>query len=628
MCGIAGIVLRENAEQLPVKIRLLTDSIAHRGPDGEGIHVRDNVAIGHRRLSIIDLEGGAQPMLDASGRYCLTFNGEIYNYKTLRQQLEGKGFVFKTASDTEVVLKAYMYWGRECVKRFRGMFAFGIADFERRQIFLARDPLGIKPLVYLKQPSFTAFASEIRGLRLLAGNALDIDPQAVDEYLLCDFIAAPRTVYRGMRKLEPGHYCEISFDGSVSDSTAYWQFEFRPDYTVSREEWLEALETTLQESVRAHLVSDVPFGAFLSGGIDSTAVVSYMANELSDPVRTFSIGFDDSSYDESQYSNYVADRWQTEHQLFVMKSDAMSVLPQLVERYGEPIAGPSAIPTYYMCQAAASKVKMVLSGDGADEAFGGYWRYFQWLEWIHLQDHRQLARQHGVEGEFLKNSANEQRLPSFDKWICHHTTFGAPERAQLWGSKWPAVDCSHNLRMREFFNLAEAYTAGHRVQFADVNTYLQKILTKMDMMSMIHGLEVRTPIVDIRVYELAARIPEEYNFHRDRDGRFTGKTLLKELLLKYFPQDFVYRKKQGFKVPLESWLFKDVANKNVVEERLLSNASALSGHFDQQALRAMLPTLRDKQVWSLLFLEEWVRGQGVTPAVQFDQSRLSAPRDA
>ncbi len=383
MCGIVGL-LRFDAQTADYDtVAPLIKALVHRGPDDEGLIVRGPAILGHTRLSIIDLEGGRQPLANEDETVWITYNGEIYNYRELREYLEAKGHIFRTKSDTEVIVHAYEQWGDSCVEYFRGMFAFAILDLRVRRFFLGRDHFGIKPLYYLRTNTFFAFASEIQVLRLLPDVDWTLDLGAIDEYLRLRYIPAPKTIYCNVQKMLPAYRLSVTFDGKCSPPEEYWQLEFRPNFRRSQEDTLEELDEVVRDSVRAHLVADVPFGAFLSGGVNSSTIVAYMAEILGRPIATFSIGFDETGFDELPYARQAANIWHTEHQEEIVKPAALSILPQLVQNYGEPFGDHSAIPTYYVSRLARSRVTMVLSGDGGDECFAGYEdTYGRWVEHI------------------------------------------------------------------------------------------------------------------------------------------------------------------------------------------------------------------------------------------------------
>ncbi len=370
MCGIAGFVSAQVADRRRV-LRSMAERIRHRGPDGIGEHDDGLAALAHTRLSIIDVAGGAQPLTNEDGTIWITFNGEIYNFKELRKTLENCRHVFKSATDSEVIVHAYEEWGTDCFEKFRGMFAVGIWDSRKQQLIVARDRLGIKPVVYCQGREGFAFASEIQSLTVWPGFDPTIDQQAIDLYLFLQYIPQPFTAYSCLRKLPPASYVIVSANGECSAPVRYWNLRFEPNHTRSLSQWTEEFDHVLKESVFLHTVSDVPFGAFLSGGLDSSTVVSYMSGILKEPVRTFSIRFSETEFDESPYARLVANQFGTQHFEETVEVDAISILPKLVQHYGEPFADSSAVPTYYVSQLASQHVKMVLSGDGGDESLAG-----------------------------------------------------------------------------------------------------------------------------------------------------------------------------------------------------------------------------------------------------------------
>ncbi len=590
MCGIAGILAAVPAERLRVGASALADAQRHRGPDGAGVHVDGPVALAHRRLSIIDLAAGAQPLANEDDTVWITFNGEIYNYRELRRTLEDRGHRFRTQSDTEVIVHAYEEWGDGCVTHLRGMFAFAIADGRRKRLFLARDHFGIKPLVYVEQPGFFAFASELQAFHTLGDLATNLDIRALDEYLALQYIPAPRTVYQQVRKLPPGHSMSVDYDGRVHGPQRFWRPEFRPDTFRSQSDWLEAFDATLRDSVQAHMVADVPVGAFLSGGLDSTAVVA-MAQEIStQPIHTFSIGFKDPAHDESAWSHEAATRLKTIHTCEVLEVDALSSLAALVQHYGEPFGDSSAVATMAVSQLAVKDVKVALTGDGGDEGMAGYHSHMLWLQSVSQQGGNMLTR------------------PPVDAWQQFIQYCDPGTRARLWGG----AHRDETLLPIESFEQAwaEARDLGvvQRVQYLDAMTYLPyDILTKVDIASMAHSLETRTPLVDVPVWDLLTQMPEKVNIGLDPLGQLTGKHVLKQLLSRYFPEKFVHRKKQGFGVPLARWFAPDGAARQFVEERLLGGDSMLRTLFDPTPAGDLLRRGQHGPVWVLLVLEEWLR---------------------
>ena len=590
MCGIAGILAPFPTERLHATASVLADAQRHRGPDGAGVHVQGPVALAHRRLSIIDLEAGAQPLANEDSNIWITFNGEIYNYRELRSTLEQRGHRFRTQSDTEVIVHAYEEWGDRCVTHLRGMFAFAIADGRRQRLFLARDQFGIKPLVYVEQAGWFAFASEIQAFHQLDGLQVDLDVRALDEYLALQYIPAPRTAYRQIRKLPPGHTMSVDYDGRVHGPQRYWRPEFRQGEFRSNADWFDAFDATLRDSVRAHMVADVPVGAFLSGGLDSTGVVAMAQEIATQPVRTFSIGFTDPAHDESAWAAEAAQRLGTRHTCEILEVDALSSLASLVQHYGEPFGDSSAVATMAVSKLAAREVKTVLTGDGGDEGLAGYHSHMLWLHWVSQQGDAMLKR------------------PPVEAWQRCIQYCDPHTRSRLWAGNHRG----DTLLPIESFETAwaEARDLGvvQRVQYLDAMTYLPyDILTKVDIASMAHSLETRTPLVDVRVWDLLTQMPEGVNVGVDPLGQLTGKHVLKRLLSRYFPDRFVHRRKQGFGVPLSRWFAPDGEARAFVEERLLGSDSRLRTLFDPSAARDLLQNGQHGPVWVLLVLEEWLR---------------------
>lgn len=608
MCGIAGIIcncslLRNN------ELTKMMHNLAHRGPDKSGIFLKKNIGIAHTRLSIIDPSTGHQPMGNELESCWITYNGEIYNYQELRSFLINKGYKFRTNSDTEVILYAYEEWGYDCVKKFRGMFAFSIVDFKNQTMFLARDHLGIKPLVYLQAPNLFAFASEIQALRSLSDIEWELDLDAIDQYLLLQYIPAPQSAFKQIKKLPPAHYMVIDFGGEVIKYQRYWQFTFCPDYSKTEAEWLEQLDAILNDSVKHHLVSDVPFGAFLSGGIDSSAVVAYMSRFLNRPIKTFSIGFDEPSYDERKYAEIVSEKWGTEHYSEIVSPNALEILPKLVQHYGEPFGDSSSIPTYYVSKLARKHVPMVLSGDGGDELFAGYASYIAWADYVAMEKPlwKKALKPIACALMPLRYPWPYHGKESLDSWLQFITCLPTAWRERLWKPEFRKSTNKTLDIFEKFYEETRGFEDVHKVQYMDINTYLPyDILTKVDVASMMHGLEVRTPLVDRSVLDISSRIPSEYTFLRKRQS-FSGKHLLKKLLSKYYSEDFLYRKKQGFSIPINQWFKDEQIFKIEVEERLFSSESKLCKYFDQKEMKNTVMNQHEGIIWLLLFLEEWMR---------------------
>jgi asparagine synthase (glutamine-hydrolysing) len=608
MCGIAGIL---NFNQEPVDPRILKKMMAclsHRGPDDSGFTVHRQIGLGHRRLSIIDLEHGTQPMSNEDGSAWLVFNGEIYNYRDLRDDLVLRGHHFRTNSDSEVILHGYEEWGKACTERFRGMFAFAVADFKKRRLFIARDHFGIKPLFYISTSRFFAFASEIQALCQIPEVSREMNLRALDQYLWLQYIPGPHTIWRDVQKLLPAHRLFVDFHDGISDPEEYWDLKICPDMSRSEKELVEELDSVLEETVRAHLVSDVPFGAFLSGGVDSSGIVAYMARVLNHRFKTFSIRFEEQSFDETPYSRQAADRWGTEHIVHTVTPNAVDILPDLVRHYGEPFGDSSAIPTYWVSKLASESVPMVLSGDGGDELFGGYESYLGWLSWLH-GDGRALYKKLAYPfAHFLFPARYPQRLPSLENWFRHISFFPQDRRFSLWRPEYhSAFSASLPLHEKCFEKSAPLQDTLLKVQYLDFKTYLPfNILPKVDIASMMHGLEVRTPLVDLRVAEFSARLPVAMKVRKTNNGRWSGKILLKTCLSKYYPESFLDRPKMGFSVPMKAWLAKGGALRPIAEKRLLSPDSLIGRFFNPSSIVNIVQSDYYHFLWVLLFLEEWL----------------------
>lgn len=606
MCGIAGLITQENNQN---KIQNMLKVLKHRGPDGSGVFGFGNGAIGQSRLAIIDAEGGAQPMSDTSDKYWITYNGELYNYLELRAYLISKGLIFRTDSDTEVLIQAYAYWGIDCVKHFRGMFAFCIVDTTKKELFLARDHFGIKPLLYANNSKVFAFASEIQALKPLDDIKWDINLTAIDQYLTYQYIPSPNTIYREISKLPPAHFMRVDFSGEIQEQTCYWQLDFKADYSKTELEWIEELELCIKESVKSHLIADVPFGAFLSGGIDSSLVVGYMSQIMSNPVKTFSIGFEDEGFSELKYAREVVNFWGTDHFEAIVKPDALGILPELVKHYGEPFGDSSAIPTYYLSKLAKQHVTMALSGDAGDELFAGYSSYTD--RWT-----RHLSAVPEHLGSFKKglypilNSILPQRYPlrtaNFTDWQRYIQFYAKNARTNLWKSEYKvqlfATDAIHEQK----WNLSRSYSHFQRAQMLDFQTYLPNdILAKVDIASMMNSLEVRTPLLDLRVVELASQIPETFNINKT-SGTWEGKQLLKKIIAKDLGKDFAFREKMGFAAPISKWFADTHKSSQEVSERLLSPGNGLDTIFEKNELKKVANGSNSGHQWLLVFLQEWM----------------------
>ncbi len=622
MCGIAGRV--NFISGAPVDrgiVQRMCDLLAHRGPDGDGVWCDGPVGLGHRRLAIIDLSPlGRQPMATDDGSLTVTFNGEIYNFPELRSELEGLGHHFRSRTDTEVILAAYRQWGIDCVRRLAGMFAFVLWDAPRRRVFAARDRLGKKPFAYRLDRDGLVFASEAKAFIADPSFQTDVDLQSISHYLSYQYIPAPRSGLAGVQKLPPAHTLVIE-DGRVSVER-YWQLSYRQKTLVPESEALEALTDHLRRAVRRRLLSDVPLGAFLSGGIDSGLVVSFMAECLDTPVRTFSIGFHEVEYDELPAARLVAERYGTTHREFVVRPNAIDLLPQLVWHYGEPYADSSALPTYILAALTRRHVTVALTGDGGDESFGGYDRYVasamaRRLDVVPLAARRAVAAVTGAAAgmsshprvqrahRFAQGVAEPRASRGYASWMMHFT----PEaKARLCTPDFLAAapEDGYGL-LDDAFASSDATDAVERVLDADVRTYLpEDLLVKVDIATMAHGLEARSPFLDHELMEFAAALPAGLKV---RSGE--TKVLLRRLAASRLPGRLLTLPKKGFGVPIDHWFrgqLRDFARDTLLDGRL-AGRQYFNMHVIEQMLAEHSAGRRSwhLQLWNLVMLELWHR---------------------
>jgi asparagine synthase (glutamine-hydrolysing) len=598
----------------------MCEVIRHRGPDDEGIHVEPGLGLGMRRLSIIDLAGGRQPIHNEIGTIRVVFNGEIYNYRELRDELERHGHLFYTSSDTETIVHAYEEWGEDAFARLRGMFGIALWDQPARTLLLARDRAGQKPLHYAERNGRLYFGSEIKSL--LAADAVEprLNAAALDHFLAFLYTPRDESIFEGIHKLPPGHYLRWR-NGHVA-VRQYWQIAADEPFAGSEADAVDALRTILEEAVQSHMVSDVPLGAFLSGGVDSSAVVGMMARSSSRAVKTFSIGFDDPEFDELDHARTVARHFGTDHHEFVVKPDGLAILDDLIGHFDEPFADSSAIPTWYVSEIARRHVTVVLSGDGGDELFGGYDRYLphprvERFDRIAVPGLRAAASlawpllPHGARGKnFLRHVARDQN----GRYLDSVSFFHPDERAALYaGDVRAAVGRSAERTFSRHFDRFAALPHDSRMMRVDFETYLpEDVLTKVDRMSMAHSIESRVPLLDNRVIDFAASLPARFKI---RDGR--RKHILKETLQSMLPGGILARRKQGFGIPLGTWfrggltdLFSDVLDAPRTRQR---------GYFESafvgRLLREHLAGRRDHtlRLWQLLVFELWHRQYLDTP---------------
>nr|WP_295080139.1 XrtA/PEP-CTERM system amidotransferase [uncultured Roseateles sp.] len=627
MCGITGIFdTRGQRDISRAVLQRMNDSQQHRGPDEGSLHLEPGLGLGHRRLSIIDIATGQQPLFNEDGSVVVVFNGEIYNYQSLIPELQALGHVFKTKSDTEVIVHAWEAWGVDCVQRFRGMFAFALWDRNQQCFFMARDRLGVKPFYYaLLDDGSLLFGSELKSLMAHGGLKREIDPCAVEEYFALGYVAEPRTIFKQAKKLPPASTLLIRRGERVGEPRRFWDVRFSLDAKISDQEACETLTAKLQESVRLRMIAEVPLGAFLSGGVDSSAVVAMMARQSGDEsVNTCSIAFEDPAFNEAAFAQTVADRYHTRHRVETVQSDDFDLIDTLARLYDEPYADSSAIPTYRVCQLARKHVTVALSGDGGDETFGGYRRYKD-----HLMEERLRATlPMGVRRPLF--GALGQLYPKAD-WAPRvfraKTTFEAmardsvqayfhtmsllrgKERMALYSKSFKSELAGYTAC--EVFN-RHAANAGTDdplalIQYIDTHTYLVgDINTKVDRASMAHSLEVREPLMDHEIVEWLATLPSSLKM---RNGE--SKFLLKKAMEPYLPNDIMYRPKMGFAVPLARWFRGPLRQR--VREALLAGPLVDSGMFDVNELQRLVEHhesgRRDYStpMWSLLMYDAFLR---------------------
>jgi asparagine synthase (glutamine-hydrolysing) len=567
MCGICGIIDLNGAPVRRQSIEKMADSLWHRGPDDAGYHFEPAVGLGHRRLSIIDLNTGQQPISNEDGSVWVVFNGEIYNYLDLRSRLQSHGHQFRTNSDTEVIVHLYEEVGEQCFSQLRGMFAIALWDRPRRQTILARDRIGKKPLFYSHHDSRLVFGSELKAITAAGEATGEMDITALADYFTFLYIPAPKSIYSEVRKVPAAHYIVFSANGARQQS--YWDLRFSEAEDRSEEEWCGAVHQALMEAVRVRLMSEVPLGSFLSGGMDSSAVVACMARSLNRPVAACSVGFDEASYSEVQYAQTVAQHLAADYHQTIIHPNATQIVELLAWHYDEPFGDSSAIPTYYVSKAARERVTVALTGDGGDESFGGYKRYLYDLEDNRVRamippSLRKLARPLGQWYPILENAPRILRGKSFLQRLAQDPMEGYLSRITIDESVRQSLlssDLKEQLRgydpleqFREHYRRPETSDTLSRLQYLDIKTYLtDDICVKLDRASMAVSLEARCPFLDDRLMELAARIPSHLKV---RNG--SGKYILKKATEAMFPPGFLDRPKQGFGVPIAEWFRSDL----------------------------------------------------------------------
>lgn len=625
MCGIVGIFDTRGAGTVDrALLDKMNQSQFHRGPDEGGLFVEPGVGLGHRRLSIIDLSSGQQPLFNEDGSVVVVFNGEIYNFQELVPELQAAGHVFRTRSDTEVIVHAWEEWGEACVERLRGMFAFAIWDRNRQTLFLARDRLGVKPLYYALLPDGQLiFGSELKALLVHPGLTREIDARAVEDYFAYGYVPEPKTIYDSALKLPPGHTLTVRAGAPLPTPLQYWDIPFKPLPALSEGDAAEELIDRLREAIKIRLISEVPLGAFLSGGVDSSAVVAMMAQVSGGAVNTCSISFNDPAFDEARYAALVAERYHTKHYVDRVESDDYDLIDTLAGIYDEPYADSSALPTYRVCQLARKHVTVALSGDGGDENLAGYRRY-RW----HLYEERMrgmlpLGLRRPVFGLLGGVYPKADWAP---KVLRAKTTFEALARDGVEGYFHGVSVMSDAMRGRlfsaDFKKRLQGYRAievmrGHarnapehplsRVQYLDMKTYLVgDILTKVDRASMAHALEVREPLLDHKLMEWWSGLSPDLKLRGTE-----GKYIFKKALEPHLPREVLYRPKMGFSIPLAAWFRGPLRER--VRDAVLGESLAATGIFDRDYLRQMVEQHQSGRrdysasLWTVLMFEAFVR---------------------
>lgn len=612
MCGINGAIGVNNGVES--FLSEMNETMAHRGPDGRGVKVFDTHGLAHVRLSIIDLEAGAQPMKSACEKYHLTFNGEIYNYQELRDDLKSKGETFSTNSDTEVILTGYKVYKEDIVRKLRGMFSFAIVDFERQEYFIARDHFGIKPLFYYFKGNRFLFSSELKPISSRVEN-LKGNKRALQLYLKHKYVPAPFTIFKDIYKLEKGHYLKVSFEGQIKEKKSFYQVDFSEQRKMSKNEALEEFQSKFLDSVKVHTYSDVPFGVFLSGGVDSSLVSIYLAKVLNKQIPAFNIGFTDESVDESEYAKRLAGEHGLELISTTLGDYSHSEYSRFIKNhFSEPYSDTSCIPTNQVSKLAREHVPMVLGGDGADEAFGGYNSYLWFLSKTPGHKLAELKRAKSYSKMFKINLAERLNKARGRK---------SYDSLEIWNSIMgymasPVSSLLNDEQLNDFLNVKSIYQSYFgdlskgsdlsKIQKCDFETYMiDDVLTKVDRMSMANSLEVRTPFLDKEMANLYQQIPDELKVQKVGDN-YHGKYLLKEELSRNMGHDFVYRRKQGFAIPEDSWLSKDSKGYEFMKD-FQSQSGVMQELFNQDILHQLFDTNinhRGSVKWLIYSLMIWL----------------------
>ena len=619
MCGICGKLALDGTTPQKDLILKMSDTLRHRGPDDEGIYIGKNIGLGHRRLSIIDLSTGHQPLSNEDDTIWIVFNGEIYNFLEIRPNLISRGHRFKTKTDTETVIHLYEEYGVDCVQHLRGMFALAIWDEKKRRLFLARDRIGKKPLCYSFTKNSFVFASELKAILEDIDINKEINLEAIHHYLTYQYVPSPLTIFTQIKKLPPGHIMVVE-DGKIKRLERYWRPEYTPKTSLSEPEIIESILEILKEATRIRLISDVPLGAFLSGGIDSSATVAMMSQLMDKPVKTFSIGFPEASFNELSFARVIADRFKTEHHEEIVKPDALDILPKIVWHYNEPYADSSCIPTYYLSQMTRQNVTVALNGDGGDEIFAGYERYLAYKLTSYYEKVPKFIRdgilntlkafpESSLRQDFIRKAKRFTEVmtePKERRYIRWLSIFSNEMKERIYSEEMKE-------RMRSIDSVEMVADSFKRsgtddlldtLLFVDTLNYLpEDLMVKVDIASMAHSLECRSPFLDHKLVEFAASIPSCLKLK----GRKT-KYILKKALAKILPEEILNRGKMGFGVPLSFWFRREL--KDYTQEILLCK-KADRGYFEQKEIKNLIEehtsgrTNHSYRIFSLLMLELW-----------------------
>lgn len=622
MCGIVGKVYVDQKRRVTeAEITRMCQAVKHRGPDDQGVVTLGQVGLGNRRLAVIDLSpAGHQPMATPDKKVWITFNGEIHNFLELRKRLERQGVRFRTHTDTEVILVLYQKYGERCLKYLRGQFAFAIWDEKKKELFAARDRLGINPFKYYYDGKRFLFASELKAILTDDSVPREPDYQAIDEYLTYQYVPAPKTGFKGIAKLPAAHYLILK-DGKLT-TRRYWDLSYEKKDDFSEEEWIERIRAKLDESVRLRMISDAPLGAFLSGGTDSSAVVYYMSKNSTRPVETFSIGFPEQDYDETRYAKLIAERFGTHHHEFEVKPEALKIFSVLVRQYEEPYADSSGLATYYLAQMTRQHVTVALDGDGGDENFAGY-PWYTAHRVVNLYDRVPRLLREGVIRPVLTRTLSgtttlARRARIFlethaqQPGIRHSqymAYFTEQEKERLYGERLRTIRSQFDARqfLQQLHERAKAIDPLDQIFWVDIHSYLpDDLLVKVDIATMAHGLEARPPLLDHEFVELTARIPSHL---KERLG--FRKYIFKKALRGILPPAILSRKKQGFGVPLKHWFRHEL--KDFAHDLLLSRQALSRGLFSRRGIANLLAehetgvANHGRRIWALATLEQWFK---------------------